>query len=99
MNLAELYGLDTSPIESDWDDIQKLQTDIRQFIIDHPDCKVYPADDPGFRTRRIPRKGWVAYNEDESIIKEWTITLGDLKKSARELTFKQLSGREFLYGN
>jgi len=72
--------LDETRLDTDWDSMTLLLSDMRRFAKDHPNHKFMCSDDPGFNHKppRIPRLGWSAFlevgsGEDEQA-KHWTIT-------------------------
>jgi hypothetical protein len=81
-------ALDNTPIETDWETLEELWGDMKNFGVSHPKHTFMCADDPGFHydPPRIPRLGWTAFLEvppnsgqDEGS-KCWTITLANIKK-------------------
>jgi len=84
--LQELQELDSSPIDTDCNDMHDLWDDMEKFAKDHPDpgYMFLCADDPGCNHDpwRVPRLGWVAYLEQpDEQVKMWTITVRNLQNT------------------
>jgi hypothetical protein len=85
--LTDMFEIDESPLESDFDNLKELQNNMESFMKEHPNFVVFPADNPGFNEspKKLPRLGWCAYDPDnDNEYKMWTITLGNVKKSHHE---------------
>jgi hypothetical protein len=56
---------DSTPLETDWDDLNAMLDDIRAFCKANPSHELLSADDPGthYKPWRIPRIGFSAFRK------------------------------------
>jgi hypothetical protein len=83
------FGLDSTPLDTDWDSLDAIFADMKKVAVEHPGSLVIAADDPGinYNPPRVGRLGWNLYDPSKSeddFIKRWTITLGVIRKLHRE---------------
>jgi len=77
------FKLDSTPLPTDWDNLQDLFADMKKFAEDNPGHTILPADDTGqhYQPWRVPRLGWTAFldNAADEQAKMLTIKLVNVK--------------------